>query len=118
MDEFNLASRFGREEDERPMPSRGKLKRRFRPGVGMEKPTEVMEPEDEAPLRRDGLEALEGEELEDMGEMEEDEAFMDLVSRMAGGSASEKRARERRRNKRRPGNDSLRAEFADRENEE
>ena len=56
------------------------------------------------------------EDMEEFGgpeeDMEEDEAFKELLSRMSGGSASEGRAKARRRM--RAGNDSLRAELADR----
>ena len=90
MDELNLGARFGGPEERMPMPMR-KRKRRMIPGVGMEKPSEVFEDE-EGP---DGLEALD----EDLGELEEDDAFKDLVDRMAGASASAGRAAKKRKGK-------------------
>ena len=118
MDEFNLASRFAKEEDEEPSRGRGKLKR-LRPGrtgVGMEKPashgkvvgegsvgvekTEIAaddmnvrpgvdeESEIDSP-RRTGTQIPEAD-------MEEDDAFLDLVDRMEGESASAGRASARR----------------------
>ena len=86
MDEFNLAARF--DEDEEPRRSRGKLKR-LRPGktgVGMEKPTDIDIPED-LPEKDE-----EGPGLDIDVEMEDDDAFQDLVSRMEGQSASAGRA--------------------------
>ena len=111
MDELNLglASRFD-EEDPRPNHAISRKKqRRFRRGVGMEKPLPDYEGEEEAPEMEDLADIDEAE-----AEIEEDDAFKDLVRRMAGGSASEGRDRELPRRKRRFGNDSLRAEFEDR----
>lgn len=115
MDEFNLADRFA-EDDQRPnhFPMKRK-KRRFVPGTGMEKPFDT-----EDATEREVRDLGDEENMEDMEEFgeeeapEEDEAFRELVNRMSGGSASEGRAKKRRQMMRRPGNDSLRAEFADR----
>jgi len=112
-EEMNLASKFG--------GPRGKLKRlrKGKTGVGMEKPVDIDIPEEEAEAELE-LPVLEDEaELADIdagieGDMEEDEAFLDLLNRMEGESASAGRARKRREAMRKPGNDSLRAEFADR----
>ena len=127
MDELNLADRFAKKDDERPVPSRGKLKRlrRGKTGVGMEKPQDIDLPEDrEMPgdedMPEEDVEAPRSEmknligEAEDMADIDEDEAFTDLVDRMEGGSASAGRARAKRRAMKKPGNDGLRAEFADR----
>lgn len=132
MDELNLASRFGPDDEEDQRPNRRKKKPRFRTGVGMEKPVEAV---DEVEDDIGGIEMEPGEERspaemppmgdlgEDIGPMlpdeeepEEDAAFEDLVSRMEGESASAGRAKKRRvlAKKAKPGNDSLRAEFADR----
>jgi hypothetical protein len=117
MDEFNLADRFA-EDDQRPnhFPVKRK-KRRFVPGTGMQKPFDT-EDETEHEIHHLGEE----EDMEDMEEFggpeeeepEEDDAFRDLVGRLAGASASEGRAAKRRKMRAKPGNDSLRAEFADR----
>lgn len=110
MDELNLAARFGGDEDERmPFPAR-KRKRKTIPGTGMEKPTIRFEDEDE---NGEGVEL----DLDEEEEPEEDGAFADLVDRMRGASASAGRANERRKKSKLPrrGNDSLRAEFEDRE---
>lgn len=115
-EEMNLASKLG--------GPRGKLKRlrKGKTGVGMEKPVDIDIPEEDEEMPDMPMSDMpmpEREELEDVGEgiegnMEEDEAFLDLVNRMEGESASAGRARKRRDAMRKPGNDSLRAEFADR----
>ena len=103
MDEFNLASRFASEEDERPMRGRGRVKRlrKGRTGVGMEKPEDVIIPEDEEMPELPLGDEEENMPLPDFGEgpepdIEEDAAFEDLVDRMEGGSASAGRAAARR----------------------
>lgn len=101
MDEFNLASRFAKDEDEEPRRGRGKLKR-FRPGktgVGMEKPADLDIPEDEEDLPEEDLDTPEKKPFPDEEpdlDMEEDDAFRDLVDRMEGESASAGRASARR----------------------
>jgi hypothetical protein len=114
MDELNLAAMFAKDDENDRRPNH--RKHRFRPGVGMEKPTEVEDIPPEEPIEEpeDDVEDEMGPGVDELPEEGEDEAFDDLVSRMAGASASEKRAAERRRKSRKPGNDSLRAEFADR----
>lgn len=118
MDEFNLSSRFAQDDEEDQRPNRRKKKPRFRTGVGMEKPVEETdilddiggietEPGEKSPAEMPPMDEL-GEE-----EPEDDEAFDALVSRLEGESASAGRARKRRAAKK-PGNDSLRKEFADR----
>lgn len=126
MDEFNLASRFSQDDEEDQRPNRRKKKPRFRTGVGMEKPVEIETPEEEEEMEL-------GEEVPtdlppidagvgltpdpiDTPEEGEDEAFDALVSRLEGESASSGRAKKRRAQakKAKPGNDSLRIEFADR----
>ena len=123
MDEFNLASRFAQDDEEDQRPNRRKRKPRFRTGVGMEKPVEAPE-EESVPAEEGesmdmpgpvgdlgGAPELVGPELPEEGE---DEAFDALVSRLEGESASAGRAKKRRAAMKKPGNDSLRAEFADR----
>lgn len=97
-EEMNLASKFG--------GPRGKLKRlrKGKTGVGMEKPTDIEIPEEDEEMP----EELSGREMPplDLGafggpapedeELENDEAFRDLVDRMEGGSASMGRANARR----------------------
>ena len=111
MDELNLASRFARDEEEDQRPNR-KRRPRFHTGVGMEKPEPIDSVEDDA----GGVETEPGERSPAEIRPEEDEAFENLVSRMEGASASAGRARKLRAaaKNRKPGNDSLRAEFADR----
>lgn len=119
MDELNLAARFGRDDENDQRPNRRKRPLRLHTGVGMEKPEEPVdsveddiggvetEPGERSPAEKTPRPELEPEEGED-------EAFADLVSRLEGESASEGRARKRRAKPVKPGNDSLRAEFADR----
>ena len=124
MDEFNFASRFAQDDEEDQRPNRRKKKPRFRTGVGMEKPVEIETPEEEMELGEEGpadlppIDAGVGLAPEpiDAPEEGEDEAFDALVSRLEGESASAGRAKKRRAvaKKAKPGNDSLRAEFADR----
>lgn len=99
MDEFNLASRFAKDEDEEPRRGRGKLKR-FRPGktgVGMEKPADLDVPEDEKDMPEEDLDIPKKKPFPDEEpDMEEDDAFRDLVDRMEGESASAGRASARR----------------------
>ena len=103
MDEFNLASRFSSEEDERPVRGRGKIRRLRKRGVGLEKPEDVEVPEDE-----EDMDLPEGEDMPDLPiggpeeepldeDIEEDANFLDLLDRMEGGSASAGRADARRR---------------------
>ena len=113
MDEFNLTDRFSGEMNER-MPLPRKKKRKTIPGTGMEKPKVRFEDEEEmgfGPL----AEGLEDEE-EDLGG--EENPFDEILKDMQGGSASERRAKEKRKkakaNPRRFGDVSLRAEFLDR----
>ena len=110
MDEFNLTDRFSGEMNER-MPMPRKKKRKTIPGTGMEKPKVRFEDEEEM-----GFGPL-AEGLEDEEDIEESPNFEDLVSRLEGESASAGRARAKRKAKAKSrfGNDSLRAEFADRE---
>ncbi|MBP5272213.1 MAG: hypothetical protein ILO43_04520 [Clostridia bacterium] len=123
MDEFNLASRFAQDDEEDQRPNRRRKKPRFRTGVGMEKPVEETDILDDI----GGIETEPGEKspaeippMDELGEEEpeegEDEAFDALVSRLEGESASSGRAKKRRAlvKKAKPGNDSLRKEFADR----
>jgi len=106
MDEFNLASRFAEDEDEVPRRGRGKIKRLRKRGVGLEKPEDVEVPEEE------DLD-MEDEELPDLPmdeggfpgfgpdeDMEEDEAFTDLVDRLEGASASMGRRRAKMKGRR------------------
>jgi hypothetical protein len=122
MDELNLASHFAGDDEEDQRPNRRKRKPRFHTGVGMEKPVE------EADILDDigGVEADPGEHspaeipagepdlMPAPDEEGEDDAFEALVGRMEGESASAGRARKRRAMQRKPGNDSLRKELADR----
>jgi len=101
MDEFNLASRFAEDEDEAPRRGRGKIKRLRKRGVGLEKPEDVEIPEEEMDEELPDLPmggGFPGIELEE--DMEEDEAFDDLVSRLEGSSASAGRRRAKMKGRR------------------
>ena len=116
MDELNLAARFGRDDENDQRPNRRKRPLRLRTGVGMEKPEEPVDSveDDIGGVETEPGERSPAEKIGPMPEPEEDEAFEDLVSRLEGESASAGRARKRRAKAAKPGNDSLRAELADR----